>query len=134
MTPTDEDVDTQAAIRKRAHAQILWGPQAEAMNSLNAQIPGTANDYTNAILIYPNKFVASDCKFGCMGPGQGQSPGSLVWTRIRGPMSTFAHEVGHNIGGLPDLYLSSDPQADDMVTKESATAIYINQENVPPRR
>ncbi len=127
----DPSVDTQAPIRRKAHDQILWGPQAEALNSLNAQIPGIANDYTNAILVFPNQFIASDCKFGCIGPGQGQSPGSLVWTRIMGPNSTFAHEVGHNIGNLPDLYLSSDPQADDMLTKEGATAVYIDRQKVP---
>ena len=43
----DENVDTQAPIRKKGqHSQILWGPQNEALISINAQIPGTANDYT----------------------------------------------------------------------------------------
>lgn len=130
----DTDVDTQAPIRKKFENMkvIFWTPQNEALNAVNAQIPGTATDYTNAILVLPNTFAASDCKFGCVGPGQGQSPGSLVWTRIFGPNSTFAHEVGHNIGGLTDRYwVSYDPQADDMVTKESATAVYINQQKIP---
>ncbi len=131
-TDPKKHVDTQAPIRQKAHPEILWGPQEKALNALNAQIPGTANDYTSAILLFPNKFIASDCKFGCIGPGQGESPGSLVWARIFGPNSTFAHEVGHNIGGLIDRYWASyDPQADDMATKEGATAVYIHQQKIP---
>ncbi len=130
----DSSADTQAPIRKKFEnmKNLLWTPQNEALNAINAQIPGTANDYTNAILVFPNSFVASDCAYGCIGPGQGQKPGSLVWTRIMGPNSTFAHEVGHNIGDLTDRYwVSYDPQADDMVTKESATAVYINRQKIP---
>ncbi len=136
-TDPEKHVDPQAPIRKKAHPEILWGPQKEALNSLNAQIPGTANDYTNAILVFPNNFIASDCKYGCIGPGQGekwkdQQPGKLVWARILGPNSTFAHEVGHNIGNLTDRYWASyDPQADDMVTKENATAVYIERQKIP---
>jgi hypothetical protein len=128
------DVDPQAPIRKKFEnmKNLLWTPQKDALNAINALIPGTANDYTNAILVFPNSFVASDCKFGCIGPGQGYSPGTLVWTRIFGPNSTFAHEVGHNVGGLTDRYwVSYDPQADDMLTKESATAVYINRQKIP---
>ncbi|RME45931.1 MAG: hypothetical protein D6791_09510, partial [Chloroflexi bacterium] len=130
----DTAVDTQAPIRKKFDnmQNIFWTPQNLAFLAANAKIPGTANDYTDAILVMPNSFVAADCSFGCIGPGQGQLGGRLVWTRVTGPSSTFAHEVGHNIGKLLDRYWASyDPQPDDMVTKEGATAVYINRQKLP---
>jgi hypothetical protein len=102
---------------------ILWEPQEAALNAANNAIPGSSNDYTNAILVFPIDLVATDSKFGDIGPGQGKRPGNLVWNRLMND-TTWSHELGHNIGAVFDRYYDNVP--DDMQTTEGASWVYIN--------
>jgi hypothetical protein len=119
------DVDSQAPVREKFDnmQDILWKPQAAALTAANNAISGTSNDYTNAILIFPDDLIANDSKFGDIGPGQGDSPGNRVWNQLYND-TTWAHELGHNISGLNDRY--KDNTNDDMQTTEGASWVYIN--------
>jgi hypothetical protein len=128
----DSASDFQAPIIKKNHNTFFWTPQSDLLNQYNASIPGTSNDFTNALLIFPNNFVASDRRFGNIGPGQGQNGGKLVWIRLFPDSSAISHELGHNVGKLNDQYY--DDVADDMLTKEKAIAIYINGEKLAPNQ
>ena len=102
---------------------ILWKPQNEALTTANNAIPGTSNDFTNAILEFPYTLIPTDSTYGDIGLGQGDSPGKLVWNRLMND-TTFSHELGHNYGNLDDRYNDSIP--DDMQTTEGATYVYID--------
>jgi hypothetical protein len=124
------DDDLQAPIREKFNnmQNIFWTPQGEALAAANNTIPGTSNDYTNAILIYPHILISSDSRFGDVGPGQGQRGGKLVWNNLTAD-TTFSHELGHNIGFLYDRYYDNIP--DDMQTTEGASWVYIDGERLP---
>jgi cell division septation protein DedD len=126
----DSKSDPQAPIRDKFEnmQNIFWKPQGEMLTSANNAIPGTNNDYTNAILIFPHIFIASDSRFGNIGPGQGQRPGTLVWNNLTAD-TTFAHELGHNIGAVYDRYY--DNISDDMQTTEGASWVYIDGVRTP---
>lgn len=125
-------IDWEAPIVKKFdHETIFWKPQEEALNQQNNAIPGTINDFTNSILVFPNSFIASQREFGDVGPGRGQNGGNLVWIRA-GADSALSHELGHNVGSLNDQY--NDNVADDLMAKEKAIAVYINQERLTPNQ
>ncbi|MBW6471882.1 MAG: thrombospondin type 3 repeat-containing protein [Anaerolineaceae bacterium] len=121
--------DTQAPIVHKFGRFDFMKPPEEAFFQQNAAIFGTANDFTNAILVFPDSFIASDYRYGDIDGGQGQNNGNLVWMRVN-PDSVLSHELGHNIAGLADQYF--DDIKDDLFTKENALAVFINREKIPP--
>ncbi|HSB65508.1 MAG TPA: thrombospondin type 3 repeat-containing protein, partial [Anaerolineales bacterium] len=122
--------DLQAPIRQKFDnmQNVLWGPQYEALWVANYYIPGTSNDFTNAILIFPHILIPTDSRFGDIGGGQGEKGGNLVWTNLSAD-TTFSHELGHNIGNLFDRYYDNIP--DDMQTTEGASWVYIDGVRLP---
>ena len=125
-------VDWEAPIvQKFDHETIFWKPEEMAINQQNAAIPGTVNDFTNSILVFPKSFIASQREFGDVGPGRGQTGGNLVWIPA-GANSALSYELGHNVGSLNDQYFDTVP--DDLLTKEQAIDVYINQQEVAPNQ
>jgi hypothetical protein len=125
----DTSSDPQAPIRLKAHDSILTKPQEVAYNNANALISDPAKKYTSGILVFPYSFVVTSSPFGDIGPGQGDRPGHRVWIRLFPNSSALSHELGHNVGGLFDLYYDSAP--DDLQTIEQATVAYINGVRLP---
>jgi hypothetical protein len=139
----DPDDETQADIRLLWENQqnILFGPVAHARDAFCTDGICT-NDFPLGTFWFPDELVASDSRFGDIGPGQGVcgngKGGVYSWIRMRNA-SALPHELGHNVGGLFELYTSTagtckraDPDDDDMDTKEGAWAVYIDTESVPP--
>lgn len=60
--------------------------------------------------------------------GGGSSELNGNWIRVAYD-STLAHEMGHNVGNLPDLYF--DQVSDDIITYERPWRVYIGNEQVP---
>ncbi len=123
--------DNTKAAATQAPVILLWnnagkvihGPALEAMNAYNKSAAGTQADAEYASLWFPILVHPDTGGWRFYGPGS--ASGKENWIRVRNK-STMAHELGHSLGGLTDLYLVSlDPAADDLVTKENAWAVYI---------
>jgi len=131
----DPKTEPQAPIRQLwENAQVLFDkilPARDALDAYNKAMPGTANDAQFCSLWLPRSLTAFDHpEFGSYGPGRGDSPGVATWIVVRNT-STMPHEVGHNLADLPDLYRQGiDPAPDDLVTKEGADVVYINEERL----
>jgi hypothetical protein len=127
----DIKTDLQGPIIKKFQNMqvILSAPQEEAFLSYNAKIPGTQNDFTNTLLVFPYSFVSTDYRFGDIGPGQGVQPGHNIWIRLFPDSSAFSHELGHNVGDLNDQYFDTVP--DDLLAKEQADSVYIGTTKIP---
>jgi hypothetical protein len=124
--------DPQADIRQlwENEQAILWGPAEDARNAYCDE--HSCNRFPLFSFWFPDEFIPKDSRFGDIGPGQAKCPGSISWIKIRNA-SALPHELGHNVGGLLDLYRADiDPADDDLVTKENAWAVYIDTESVPP--
>jgi hypothetical protein len=129
----DTNTDPQAPIRRLAvnEGPLLAGvPSLKMRDEHNKLALGTSWDADYASLWFPDTFIADD-PFGAMGPGQGQRPGYSTWIQVMN-LSELAHELGHNIGGLGDLYYDDVP--DDLQTKEGAWATYSDYAAVPPNQ
>lgn len=121
----DDGVEPTAPIVKRFHTNLLWDYTQIALDYANflASQNGSA-PYNSAILAFMDEFIANDDMWGAVDGGQGENPGSLVWMQVS-DKSDMTHELGHNVGGLPDQYLDNIP--DDLITRENAIQVYIEK-------
>jgi hypothetical protein len=99
--------DPTAPIRSRNDSNVLYGPPRLMKANLNAAIPGTENDFDFPLLVMPDIFVPSG--FLWSQAQLGQSSGDTCWVETRTDSTVFAHELGHAVGGLVDLYNDNIP-------------------------
>jgi hypothetical protein len=79
---------------------LLLPMAEEGLNKFNKQNPSHKFEYS--YLAFPVRFNPFTSEFGSYGPGS--SNGNLAWIRVE-PDDTIAHELGHNVADLEDLYL-----------------------------
>ncbi|MBP8258405.1 MAG: LamG domain-containing protein [Verrucomicrobia bacterium] len=109
-------------VRLWRHANtMLFGPLEDARKRFNDfAFAGDAAAYGS--LWFPDRFHPQNGEFFMYGPG-GSDGGVLSWARVRHDQ-TMAHELGHNIAGLKDLYWPWIPQSDRDVPAWQAYVFY----------
>lgn len=125
--------EPQADIRTLWENQqsLYWGPAQSAMKSNNKTWPDSARRADYASLWIPDVLVAGG-EFGNIGPGQGNSPGSDSWVRLSANTG-LAHELGHNVGGLGDLYDDNNPNNHNLQILENPWMVYVGKKSYQPK-
>ncbi len=128
----DTATDPQSDIRQLSQNQstLLWGQSNDALTAYNKIYGSGSKKMDLASLWFPDKIIAG-VGFGGIGPGQGDSPGKLSWVRVQ-HTTGLTHELGHNVGGLNDLYY--DNVADDLKSTENAWLVYVNRTSYQPSK
>ena len=100
----DEGSETQADVITLWHNAVTlsFGPAAQAMNAWNSQFRSQYGAFKYNSLWFPVVVNPDRSDFGTWGPGSSNKNGG-TWIRVTYDQ-TMAHELGHSIGGLSDLY------------------------------
>jgi len=125
----DSGTETQAdVITLWQHANLIaFGPAAQAMNAWNSQFGSQLGSFKYNSLWFPVIVNPWRPDFGTWGPGS--SKGASTWIRVVNDQ-TMAHELGHSVGGLKDLYNVSTLQCRTPAGKLSPWAAFINYKSV----
>lgn len=107
---------------------VVFGPALDAMNNHNKLMPGTDHDLDYASLWFPTVVAPYSAAWGTWGPGSSR-PTNESWIRVQNDQS-IAHELGHNIGDLHDVY--TDTACQSAASRENVWAAYIGLQSVAP--
>lgn len=124
------DDEPQAPIRVKFNNMdvVLFEPEKQALSAWNAI---ETDDFDSALLAFP-KLLMPPSEFNDIGNGSSRPNDHTVWLQVRAD-DTMAHELGHSVAGLIDLYEGWDNWApDDLGFKENAIAVYIDGQELAP--
>ena len=104
--------------------KIAFGPASEAMNAYNKVQGAAYGTIKYPSLWFPVVVNPHRGDFGTWGPGS--SKGAATWIRVENDQ-VMAHELGHSVGGLKDLYFDGCWLAANRV---NAWAAYVDYKSV----